>query len=94
MKKSVQAIRITIISILLCLSAGLSLHAQWDKDVFMWRGRSALSDGKYALAIENFNILTRLDTTDNWSFFFRDYSGQGRKDTQRKPYRLRHSYDR
>ena len=71
MKKSVQAIRITIISILLCLSAGLSLHAQWDKDVFMWRGRSALSDGKYALAIENFNILTRLDTTDHWSFFFR-----------------------
>lgn len=71
MKKSVQAIRITIISILLCLSAGLSLHAQWDKDVFMWRGRSALSDGKYALAIDNFNILTRLDTTDHWSFFFR-----------------------
>lgn len=71
MKKSVQAIRITIISILLCLSAGLNLHAQWDKDVFMWRGRSALSDGKYALAIENFNILTRLDTTDHWSFFFR-----------------------
>lgn len=30
-----------------------------------------MSDGKYALAIENFNILTRLDTTDHWSFFFR-----------------------
>lgn len=35
------------------------------------RGRQALSDGKYAFAIENFNILTRLDTTDYWSFFFR-----------------------
>ena len=37
----------------------------------MWRGRQALSDGKYALAIENFNVLSRLDTTDYWSFFFR-----------------------
>lgn len=37
----------------------------------MWRGRQALSDGKYSLAIENFNILSRLDTTDYWSFFYR-----------------------
>ena len=37
----------------------------------MWRGRQALADGKYAAAIENFNILERLDTTDYWSFFFR-----------------------
>ncbi len=37
----------------------------------MWRGRQALSDGKYAQAIENFNVLARLDTTDYWSFFFR-----------------------
>lgn len=55
---------------LLILSASYSL-AQYDKDVFMWRGRQALSDGKYAMAIENFNVLTRLDTTDYWSFFFR-----------------------
>ncbi|MCR5351697.1 MAG: tetratricopeptide repeat protein [Bacteroidales bacterium] len=47
------------------------VFAQYDKDVFMWRGRQALSDGKYALAIENFNVLSRLDTTDYWSFFFR-----------------------
>lgn len=45
--------------------------AQYDKDVFMWRGRQALSEGKYAQAIDNFNILTRLDTTDYWGFFFR-----------------------
>lgn len=45
--------------------------AQFDKDVFMWRGRQSLNDGKYSQAIENFNILARLDTTDYWSFFFR-----------------------
>ncbi|MBQ8855111.1 MAG: tetratricopeptide repeat protein, partial [Bacteroidales bacterium] len=28
-------------------------------------------DGKYAQAIENFNILTQLDTADYWTFFFR-----------------------
>ena len=54
----------------LLLGATFAL-AQYDKDVFMWRGRQALSDGKYALAIENFNVLARLDSTDYWSFFFR-----------------------
>ena len=55
---------------LLLLGATFAL-AQYDKDVFMWRGRQALSDGRYAQAIENFNVLARLDTTDYWSFFFR-----------------------
>lgn len=45
--------------------------AQYDRDVFFLRGRTALSDGKYALAIENFNVLARLDTNDYWNFFFR-----------------------
>ena len=31
----------------------------------------ALSEGKYASAIENFNVLARLDTTDYWTFFYR-----------------------
>ena len=35
------------------------------------RGRHALSEGKYARAIENFNILSQLDTSDYWTFFFR-----------------------
>ena len=60
-----------LLTIFIALSAALSLHAQWDKDVFMWRGRQSLSDGKYAAAIENFNILARLDTSDHWCFFFR-----------------------
>lgn len=56
---------------MLCTVPSLLCRAQWDKDVFDLRGRQALSDGKYSFAIENFNILTRLDTTDYWSFFFR-----------------------
>ncbi|MFA6592237.1 MAG: tetratricopeptide repeat protein [Bacteroidales bacterium] len=48
-----------------------TLSAQYDHDVFYNRGRMALADGKYAAAIENFNILSKLDTTDYWAFFFR-----------------------
>ena len=48
-----------------------SLSAQYDKDVFFWRGRQSLADGKYAQAIENFNILARLDTADYQTYFFR-----------------------
>lgn len=50
---------------------GIMAYAQYDKDVFLFRGRQALADGKYSLAIENFNVLARLDTTDYWTFFFR-----------------------
>lgn len=46
-------------------------RAQYDKDVFSFRGRNALADGRYSLAIENFNILVRLDTTDHWTYFYR-----------------------
>lgn len=66
--KLVKKFVLTIFLLFIGISSSL---AQYDKDVFMWRGRQALSDGKYALAIENFNVLTRLDTTDHWSFFFR-----------------------
>ena len=45
--------------------------AQYDKDVFFFRGRRALADGKYSQAIENFNVLSRIDTTDYWTFFYR-----------------------
>ena len=60
-----------LLTIAILLLAASFASAQYDKDVFMWRGRQALSDGRYALAIENFNILSRLDSTDYWSFFFR-----------------------
>ena len=61
-----------IIAVCLLLLAGTAeLDAQYDKDVFFMRGRHALSEGKYSQAIENFNILSQLDTTDHWTYFFR-----------------------
>ena len=59
---------------LLLLAAHVGVQesrAQYDKDVFFMRGRHALADGKYSLAIENFNVLSQLDTSDYWTFFFR-----------------------
>ena len=64
-------LRYLVTMLLLCTAGLFRLSAQYDKDVFMMRGRGALSDGKYALAIENFNVLARLDTTDHWTYFFR-----------------------
>lgn len=60
-----------LLTISLCALFATECLAQYDKDVFMFRGRRALQDGKFASAIENFNILARLDTTDYWNFFFR-----------------------
>ena len=60
-----------VITMLLVQTAGWGLRAQYDKDVFFMRGRHALSEGKYAKAIESFNVLSQLDTTDYWTFFFR-----------------------
>ena len=60
-----------IVMLLLIVSGAGEVFAQYDKDVFYMRGRHALADGKYALAIENFNVLAQLDTTDHWTFFFR-----------------------
>ena len=56
---------------ILLLAGGPEASAQYDKDVFFMRGRQALADGKYSLAIENFNVLARLDTADYYTFFFR-----------------------
>lgn len=60
-----------ILVLLLGFAASNLSYAQYDKDVFFFRGRQALADGKYARAIENFNVLARLDTADYWTFFFR-----------------------
>lgn len=69
---TVKYLGIRLLAVFFLLSAAGSVcHAQWDKDVFSWRGRKALSEGKYATAIENFNVLAKLDTTDYWTFFFR-----------------------
>ena len=61
---------ILVLLLLLPFWAG-RIYAQYDKDVFFFRGRQALAEGKYASAIENFNVLARLDSSDYWTFFFR-----------------------
>ena len=55
----------------LLLAGGPIAKAQYDLDHFYYRGRQALIDGQYSLAIENFNILSRLDSTNFESCFFR-----------------------
>ena len=55
----------------LLLLPGLSASAQYDKDHFYYAGRQAIVEGKYAEAIEDFNILAQLDTSDHWTFFYR-----------------------
>ena len=60
---------LTVLAVMLV--SALPLRAQYDKDHFYFVGRQAIIDGKYGEAIENFNILARLDTTDHWTFFYR-----------------------
>lgn len=60
-----------LLSLMLLLCVSAAVHAQYDKDVFMFRGRQALTEGRYSDAIGQFNILARLDTTDCWIYFYR-----------------------
>ncbi len=62
--------RLALILMILLGSAFVS-NAQYDKDVFMFRGRQALAEGRYSDAIGQFNVLARLDTSDSWIFFYR-----------------------
>ncbi|MBO7396595.1 MAG: tetratricopeptide repeat protein [Bacteroidales bacterium] len=60
----------------LCILAGLlllsvSARGQYDKDVFSFRGRTALQEGRLQDALAQFNILARLDSTDYYTFFYR-----------------------
>ncbi len=64
------ALKNTLLSALLAVLPMIA-EAQYDKDVFFFRGRRALADGKFSQAIENFNVLSRIDSTDHWTFFYR-----------------------
>ncbi len=55
----------------LALLVSVSARAQYDKDVFSFRGRSALQDGRLNEAVAHFNVLAQLDSTDYWTFFYR-----------------------
>ena len=67
LRRKLKHIFVVIALLLSCTG----VFAQYDKDVFFFRGRRALADGKYSQAIENFNVLSRIDTTDYWTFFYR-----------------------
>ena len=64
-------LKYVLIPLLLFLMSFSETFAQYDKDVFFFRGRSALAEGKYSNAISSFNILARIDSTDYWTFFYR-----------------------
>ncbi len=61
----------SVLSLFILLCFALVSNAQYDKDVFNFRGRAALAEGKYSEAISHFNVLARLDSTDCWTFFYR-----------------------
>lgn len=60
-----------IMLVALALVCSSKAFAQYDVDMFNLRGRQALFDGKYSTAIENFNILSRLDPDNHNTYFFR-----------------------
>lgn len=62
--------RLVCVILLLALTC-LSVKAQWDKDVISFRGRKALQEGKFGAAIEQFNMLAQIDTSDYWNYFYR-----------------------
>ncbi|MCI2082151.1 MAG: tetratricopeptide repeat protein [Bacteroidales bacterium] len=64
-------LKTAITTVIVCCLSVLPVKAQYDRDMFLSRGRQALINGKYALAIENFNILARLDSTEYNAYFFR-----------------------
>lgn len=64
------------------LLTGAAAQAQWDKGVFSLRGRMALQDGDYSSAIQHFNVLERLDSTDYWTFFYRGIAKYNLGDTR------------
>ena len=46
-----------LICLLAVLLGTLEARAQYDKDVFMFRGRNALAEGRLAEAVSQFNVL-------------------------------------
>lgn len=49
--------------IVLAIASLTTAFAQYDLDHFYYNGRQSLIDGRYAQAIESFNILSHLDST-------------------------------
>ena len=60
-----------VVCLLAVLCSVFTARAQYDKDVFMFRGRNALAEGRLAEAVSHFNVLAQIDSTDYWTFFYR-----------------------
>lgn len=75
MKTGLRHIRILtktlIASAFLFVLSASPLNAQWNTEILELRGRIALQDGKYSNAIEHFNILSHIDSSSYWTYFYR-----------------------
>lgn len=60
-----------IASAFLFVLSASPLKAQWNTEILELRGRIALQDGKYSNAIEHFNILSHIDSSSYWTYFYR-----------------------
>ena len=60
MKRGMSVLMRPLLALLLLLTAW-SARAQYDIDQFFFRGQRALMEGQYTQAINNFNIIIRLD---------------------------------
>ncbi len=65
------SVLLRLLVVLLMLSSAWSAKAQYDIDQFFFRGQRALMDGQYTQAINNFNIIIRLDSDLYEAYFFR-----------------------
>lgn len=57
--------------VLAFLSFAHSSEAQYDKTQFLYSGRGFLAEGRYSSAIENFNVLVRIDPELYEAYFYR-----------------------
>lgn len=60
-----------LISVLTMLAAAFCAMAQYDIDQFFILGQMALNEGQYLQAINNFNVLVRLDPSLHQAYFLR-----------------------
>jgi len=60
-----------MLTISVLMAGEVVMSAQYDRNMFFYRGRQMLVDGKYSLAIDNLNVLIRLDPKCYEAYFFR-----------------------
>lgn len=81
------SVLLRLLVVLLMLSSAWSAKAQYDIDQFFFRGQRALMDGQYTQAINNFNIIIRLDS-DLYEAYFSGVSRSTISGTSEVPSRI------